>query len=101
MARFRGRNVPQSRGARLSKIWCRSSFGPSTPTVTQAELTSCTLTELALPGDVTLLRTRGDIFVQAAPNAAGDDEVLALGICVVNETARVVGGASLPGPHAD
>ena len=49
----------------------------------------------------TLLRTRGNILVQATPNASTDLAVAAFGLIVVNESAATVGGASLPGPIND
>jgi len=49
----------------------------------------------------TLLRTRGEILITAAPNAATDSDVIGLGIIVIKQAAAVVGGASVPSPVDD
>ncbi len=48
--------------------------------------------------DVTLLRSRGQVWVTATPDAAGDFVVAAFGLIVVHGNALTAGGASLPGP---
>ena len=50
---------------------------------------------------LTLLRSRGSVFLSAAPDAATDVEVVGLGLIVVHGNAVTAGGASLPGPISD
>jgi len=90
-----------SRATRLSKTWCRVHQSSNVIlTVTQAAIMSCDVLEGALIAP-TVLRSRGDYLIVAAPNAGSDIEVVGLGICIVNQSALDVGGLSLPGPIAD
>jgi len=92
---------PASRATRLSKAWGRTNpVGAVASATPQAEMLSCTLAEQGL-GENTILRTRGAYLIAATPNAATDVDVVGLGITVVPETTRAIGGASLPGPIAD
>jgi len=98
---FRG-GRPLGRGAKLRKTWCRNVSVPGGLVLTgvQAEISACILSEdSALDG--TILRSRGQYLLEAVPNGAFDRDIVGLGICVVSETSRAVGGASLPGPIAD
>ena len=93
---------PLGRGARLRKSWCRDFRGTvGTITTTQTEMFSCTSSELSIGAEGTVLRTRGDFLITCIPNATADTEIVGLGVCVINETARAVGGLSIPGPIAD
>ena len=94
------RNFP--RGARRqTKTWSASGIesGGISVTTTQAEIVSI----LNVQGDteVTLLRTRGEILVQGIPDANTDSDILGLGLMLIPETTRAVGGASMPGPIVD
>ncbi len=99
---FRSRIArPTGRGAKLRKTWCRAFTTSGIElTVTQQEVVNCGITEGSAL-DATVLRSRGWAFLVAVPNAADDEEVIGLGLVVVNEAAQGVGGASLPGPIAD
>ena len=50
---------------------------------------------------LTLMRCRGEIILEATPDASGDSDVVGLGLIIVSGDAFVVGGASLPGPISD
>ena len=98
---YPARTVPQGRGARLRKTWCRFAMGDAVAlSTTQIELMSCTIAEQGAL-DTTVLRTRGNLVIVGAPNAVTDSEVVGLGVCVVSATALGIGGTSLPGPIAD
>ena len=49
----------------------------------------------------TILRTRGNLVVEATPDAATDSDILGLGLAVLSQNAITVGGASVPGPIND
>ena len=87
----RGRS--SSRG---TKEWTGVAFVKTTLTQTQSIILSFThdVTE-------TILRNRGEVLIVGVPNAAADDDVVGLGIIVVNDAAAAVGGLSVPGPIAD
>ncbi len=88
---------------RLKKSWTSSQIISSAPVIisgTQIEVCSVILGEGIL-GEPTLLRTRGEFLITGTPNAASDSDVFALGLTLVPETTRAVGGASLPGPIVD
>ncbi len=89
----------RGRGARLNKTWTGITFNKTTLTVTQQSLGGVTIPEGG--SDFTVLRTIGSILAVAVPNATADDDILALGVIVVQNAAAQVGGASLPGPLND
>ncbi len=89
--RFRSR----SRGV---KSWGTTQFGVATLTTTQLILASLVLSTTS--GE-TILRSRGMLFLRGNPDAAGDDDVVGLGLIVVQSAAAAVGGASIPGPIND
>ena len=49
----------------------------------------------------TLLRTRGEIFVQLDAAAVAEDYTIAVGICIASARAVAAGAASLPRPGTD
>ena len=51
--------------------------------------------------DNTVLRSRGELVVQAVADAATDTAVMGLGIGVITTNSRIVGGTSVPGPITD
>jgi len=90
--------VRRGRGNRLKKAWAFSAIADQTGiTTTQGELASITLATGAV-AEPTILRTRGSILIVATPDAGTDSDMIGLGLVIVPETTRVVGGASLPGP---
>ena len=93
---FRG---SPSRATRLTKTWFRTFIDDAPVTTTQSLVASVTVAEGVQMQ--TVMRTRGNLLVTAVPDSAADSGVLALGICVVRETAAAVGGLSLPGPIVD
>jgi len=89
--------MARERSARRRRYdWAGSTFGATSLSATQAGLVSFTDTE-----DVTIVRARGNILVQATPNAVGDDDIVAFGLIVVTAQAFTAGGVSLPGPFAN
>jgi len=89
MARGRG-------GARTHKQWAGTQTGtPVALTTTQAAI-------ITFSTDIseTVLRSRGEILIVGNPNAAADNEVVAMGLAVVSDEAVAVGGAALPSPIA-
>ncbi len=98
--RFRGGSRPLGRGARLRKTWCRVEQVGIGVGTNQAEMMGCVAAE-ASGLETTILRTRGHYMLTGTPDAVTDSDVLALGIAVVPETSRAIGGLSLPGPIAD
>ena len=92
-----------SRGGRKidNKTW--SNMVPAAAvalTTTQGVIGSVTNTE-GSGLDFTLMRSRGQLLVTGAPNAAGDAEIVGLGLIVVSAAALAVGGSSVPGPILD
>ncbi len=81
-----------------SRNWTGQVFASSALSVTQA-IFGVPIT--VGTSDVTLLRSRGEIIIFATPDAASDDDVVGLGIIVVQEAAATVGGTSVPGPVND
>jgi len=97
MARVR---APAGRGAKLRKTWFGfSAIHGSNLTAAQTVLGSISFANLAT--EATHLRTRGEILIAAVPDAATDIEVIGLGLCVVTNAAKDVGGVSVPGPIND
>ena len=95
MARARGRST------QLRKSW--SNMTPATAVAigaTQAVIGSVSIAESSLVAP-TLLRSRGNLLVNAVPDAATDSDTIGLGLIVVHTNALAAGGASLPGPIAD
>jgi len=90
MARIRG-------GSRGVKEWGGGPFAITTLTTTQAVL--ATFSESGSPS--TILRIRGWVTVKGTPNATGDDDVVGLGIIIVELAAASAGGVSVPGPIND
>ncbi len=82
-------------GSRGTKEWGGGPFGQAVLTTTQAILASFTDVDPS-----TILRIRGNIFVKGTPDAASDQDVVGLGICIISDEAAAVGGASVPGPIA-
>ncbi len=99
MARARRNFSRPSRATRLSKFWSRQSLSGTVVSTTQSALAASVITEGVQ--DVTLLRARGDFLVVAIPDAASDNDVLAMGLIVANQSAITAGGVSLPGPILD
>ena len=91
------RPVVGSRRRISSKEWSGATFDNVNVTATQVLLASVTIS-LGAGQSNTVLRSRGEIILQAVPDAATDTEIVAIGIGVVTEQARAVGGTSLPGP---
>ncbi len=92
--RFRGQ------GPRLKKTWFASAVIDAVSiTTTQGELAAIQFVEGST--EVTLLRQRGSILITATPDAIVDSDTIGLGLVLVPETTRAVGGASLPGPIVD
>ncbi len=90
-----------TRSQRLKKSWSASqTINGATVTQAQVELASIILAEGIL-GEPTLLRTRGEVLLAATPGAIADSDVVGLGLVIVPETTRAIGGVSLPGPIAD
>ena len=90
--------------ARERTIHTKSWLGVTTPsgvtlTGTQGAIVSIGIAESAIRE--TLLRTRGNILIQGTPDAAGDVEVVGLGLIVVHSNAVTAGGLALPGPIED
>jgi len=98
--RHRGGFRSTSPAMRLNKTWCRLGIAGTTLTTSQAILASCVLGATGVAKG-THLRARGEVLLTATSNAAGDSDVIGLGICIVSETAGAVGGLSVPGPIAD
>ena len=96
--------MARGRGTRMRKTWFGSLSGGDgtaiTITAVQAAILNVTHLEADIH-DVTILRSRGGLFVTATPNAASDADVVGLGLIVVHTNALTVGGASLPGPIND
>jgi len=93
--------MARGRGTRLSKTWIgETASGITSVTATQVMLIFTGISEATL-GSTTLLRSRGNVLCVATPDAAGDSDVLGLGLIVVHSNARVAGGVSLPGPIND
>ncbi len=87
-------------GRRMFKTWFASgNVDAVIVTGSQGELTSITNTEAER--ERTLLRQRGEILITATPDAATDSDVIGLGLVMIPETTRAVGGLSLPGPIVD
>ena len=49
----------------------------------------------------TILRSRGEVLLQATPDAATDSDVYGFGLIVVHSNAVTIGTTALPGPIAD
>ncbi len=94
--------MARGRGTRLSKSWTGATSGSvvSVGGGTQQVLLSVSVAESAGQQN-TLLRSRGQILVQATPDAASDAEVMGFGLIVVHSNALAIGTTSLPGPIAD
>ena len=96
LTRGRGRAAP-----RRKTTWVRSTLPAgvnalaSGTTAFDQQLVS--LTSFGFD-EVTLVRTRGYLFVQSDQVAAREEAFGALGMCVVKDPAAAVGGTSLPGP---
>ncbi len=87
--------------ARMRKNWQDVvASGQTVATTTQAVIASIGLIETA-QADQTLLRSRGELIADAAPNATSDSDVLGVGLIVVHSNAVTAGGVSLPGPISD
>ena len=95
MARARGRST------QLRKSW--SNMTPANSVAigaTQAVIGSVSIAESSLVAP-TLLRSRGNLIVNAIPDAATDADTIGLGLIVVHSNALAAGGASVPGPIKD
>ena len=81
----------------------RSWSGTSISTVVSVTTTQQVVTVLSLFTDFpeTLLRSRGSLLIQATPDAADENDILGIGLIVVNEAASSAGGVSVPGPLND
>ncbi len=79
------------------KVWSGLTWTPSAETTTQRLVASFSQTV----APTTLLRVRGAYFVFAVPNAANDNDILAVGLIKVSTDAASAGGVSLPGPISD
>ncbi len=88
----------RARGRRTSrKVWSGTTFLPGAETTTQRVL--ATIAQTLAP--TTWLRVRGQMFTFAVPDAANDNDILAVGLIKVSTDAATVGGASVPGPMSD
>ena len=91
----------RSEGRKTDYTWRAgaASFGTGVSlTATQAALNA---TGVAVVTASTLMRTRGEVIIEATPNAIGDTDVVGLGLIVVSMDVFGVGGTSLPGPLTD
>ncbi len=86
---------------RTNYSWQGFEFGPASLTATQSVIATLVQVTETLTSDQTVRRTRGSIFVHASPDAATDNDIVALGIIVVQANAAAAGGTSVPGPIAD
>jgi len=90
--------MPFQRSRRTSrKVWSGVTFLPAAETTVQR--VAATIAQVLAP--TTLLRIRGAMFTFAVPDAANDNDILAVGLIKVSSDAAVVGGASVPGPMSD
>ena len=87
----------RGRGPRRSYDWAGMFFGPTTLAATQVILGSALIDN----EPVTVMRVRGNILVKGTPDAVADDNVVGLGLIVLQSQAFTAGGASVPGPIAD
>ena len=55
----------------------------------------------AITGPATLVRTRGEIFLQLDATAVDERVIIAMGLIVASENAAAAGAASLPSPVSD
>ena len=83
-------------GSRGVKVWAGLSFDSVTIGMTQALIAS-----FVTGTKSTILRMRGELLLSGIPNAAGDSDVLGLGVMLVSDQALAAGGVSLPGPIAN
>jgi len=93
MARQRGQST------RMAKVWVGATALNQSISTTQASMASIGVAEGLVRE--TLLRSRGNILVQATPDAAGDAANVAFGLIVVHSNALTIGTTALPGPIAD
>jgi len=91
--------MARARGNRMAKAW-QGSFNTAAIGITTTQVNVLQSVESAGLNQ-TLLRSRGEILVQATPNAAADVGVIGLGLIVVHANAATAGGVSLPGPLTD
>jgi len=83
-------------GSRGTKDWAGVVIPETTIGTTQAIIATLVDAE-----PITLLRSRGELMFAAIPDAAGDDDVIGVGLIVVSDASAGVGGASVPGPIND
>jgi len=89
--------MPRARSQRRRRYdWAGLIFGATSISGTPNPIVGFSDTE-----DVTVVRVRGNVFIQATPNAIADDDVIGLGLIVVTDQAFAAGGASVPGPIAN
>ena len=81
--------------------WSGNFFDEAALTGTQSVISSMLAPTGVGAARQTLLRTRGSLVVLGTPDAAGDSEIVGLGVIVVQQAAAAVGGASVPGPLND
>jgi len=86
-----------ARGQRRHLDWNGFQISKVNLSTTQAVLGSG-LTDVE---PVTLQRIRGEVFIKGTPDLAADDELVGLGMIVVQQQAATAGGASVPSPLAD
>ena len=80
-------------GRRGAVEWGGGPFSEAAIGTTQSILASFTDVDPS-----TILRVRGQYLIKGTPDAATDDDVIALGLGIVSDAAAGVGGASVPGP---
>ena len=93
------------RGQRRATTWVASSIETAISQLNAGaarldqSLDNATLTVIGQP--LTVIRTRGEIWIQSDQAIAKEDPFGALGMCVVSEQARAAGVGSVPTPGAE
>ena len=94
------------RGPRRQTRWVGSTvaltqFGtiPAASKVLFGQETAAALEAIGVP--LTLVRTRGQFSYKSDQQVANEEQIGAVGLAIVSETARGAGAASIPGPQTD
>ena len=100
--------IPRSRFPRSVKrattwvqaaVMAETSIGAASTKVLLQRLTAASIAIIGAP--TTVVRTRGLVSVRTDQISAVEDQIGALGICVVSDQAAAAGIASIPGPMSN
>jgi len=99
---IRGRSrglAPRARSPRRLTRWFRSvvSTGPTSLAAATAVLDQ----SLALDEPATVVRIRGSLWIQSDQEAASENQIGAVGACVVSDQALAIGITAVPTPTTD